>query len=66
MAGIESVNTIDEYPDESVPFDSLGSIVVRNHWNLDDRVVLVVDGKEHVVLVADLRNAIDNAVRAHR
>lgn len=66
MAGIESVNTINEYPDESVPFEDRDKIVVRNHWNHRDRVVVVIDGKEHIVLAVDLRNAINNAVGAHR
>lgn len=56
------LNIIEEYPDnENIKHD----LEIRSHWNMTDRVVLVVDGKEHVYLATDLQRAINNAVN-HR
>jgi hypothetical protein len=50
---------VDEYPDE------IGSdrepLVVKNHWNLSDRVVLMIGGKERIFIAADLISAIEKA-----
>lgn len=36
-------------------------VVVKSHWNLDTRVVLLVGDSEVTVVGADLRKAIENA-----
>ena len=63
----ETVSRLREYPDDKGEYRTL---VVRNHWKQDDRVVLKIEGdgetKEFVVLAAELERAIRNAQRAHR
>lgn len=49
---------VREYPDGDQPHHTL---VVRNHWNTTDRVVLEIGGKEYVFIAKHLRLAIDNA-----
>lgn len=36
-------------------------IIIENHWNRHDFVVLVVDGIRFTVSATDLRKAVDNA-----
>jgi len=38
-------------------------LVVRSHWNMDDRVVLAIGGKERVYIAADLIHAIERCSR---
>ncbi len=43
------------------------TVVVRNHWNNDNRVVLKIDdGPEVTVIGRDLITAIENAMRTNR
>lgn len=39
------------------------SILVRNHWNRHDLVVLCVNGQEYTVKAEDLQVAVSNAIR---
>jgi hypothetical protein len=48
---------IREYPDEDGPYDTL---IIRNHWNYTDRVVLEIQGKQYIFRSTDLRRAITN------
>lgn len=64
MKAFESSNKLREYPDDSKEYRTLE---VCNHWKLSDRVVLLVNGKEQGVYIAqDLIRAINNATNAHR
>lgn len=36
-------------------------LIVKSHWTLRDKIVLVLDGKTHVVDLAELRIAVRNA-----
>jgi len=40
-----------------------GGLVVESHWNDQDRVVLVVDGKRYTVIASDLADAAERARR---
>ena len=42
------------------------ALVVESHWNMMDRVVLVVEGKKFTVIKADIIAAIDNATNTAR
>lgn len=65
MAGIETECRVSDYSDGAT-IGNRRSIVVKNHWNHSDRVVLVVGDTEYVVIADDLRAAIANAVNSHR
>lgn len=41
------------------------TLIVRNHWNYQDRVVFEIDGNSYVFREKDLLMAIKNAVNAH-
>lgn len=62
---IDSVNTVREYADQGVPLGEERKLVIRNHWNYSDRVVIVLEGVEFVALARDLCAAIGNAQSAH-
>lgn len=53
---------VREYPDEEQPYQTL---IVRNHWNRKDMVVLEIDGKRYTFIAHHLKKAIDNAQNAH-
>lgn len=53
---------VREYPDNDGPYQTL---IVRNHWSFQNRVVLEIDGKRYVFIGAHLKAAIDNAMNAH-
>ena len=40
-----------------------GGLIVESHWNDQDRVVLVVDGKRYTVIASDLADAAERARR---
>lgn len=40
----------------------LPKLVVKSHWNYQDRVVLVIGGKSYTVVGHDLKLAIENAM----
>lgn len=64
----DSVNTLRTYPNDST--DKPEKVIVRNHWNYSDRVVLQIEvgGRDQTftVLAEELKRAVDNATRAHR
>lgn len=59
---IESINKVKEYDAET---DNPTELIIKNHWNFSDRVVLEIGGKSYVFIADHLRKAIINAVNAH-
>jgi len=49
------------YPDDVK--EASKEVWVKNHWSLDDRIYLVVDGSTHVLIKRDLLNAIAACVK---
>ena len=41
-------------------------LVIKNHWNVNDFVVLDINGKQFTVCAKDLQTAIDNATNSAR
>ena len=44
----------------------LPNIVVKNHWNRRDFVIIEIDNNEYTILADELSRAIDNAQHAHK
>ena len=68
---IEVVNTVEVYELNGGELRDIKSkkpkLVVKNHWNRNEFVVLQIDeGKIITVLAKDLRAAIDNATNSAR
>lgn len=59
---ITTTNEVSVYPDNG---HSQEKVVIKNHWNLRDRVVLCIGGKEYVCVASHLQKAIANATNAH-
>ena len=49
---------LDTYPDGEKDKDE---IIVKSHWNYNDRVVLVVGGDEYILVADQLERAIKSA-----
>lgn len=62
MSSIQVTCSVREYPDNETEYQTL---VVRNHWNFNDRVVLEIAGKQYVFIARHLHQAITNACNAH-
>lgn len=62
MSRIDSINKVREYPDEVGPYHTM---IIMNHWNHRDRVVIEINGKKYTFIARDLKLAIDNAVNCH-
>lgn len=41
-------------------------LIIKNHWNYPERVVLIHGGKEKIYLASDLITAIKNATNSNR
>lgn len=67
MSAIESVNTVDEYPNDSSveAWNNRERLIVRNHANRPERVILEIGGKKYIFIVDHLLKAIKNAQNAH-
>ena len=68
---IEVVNTVEVYELNDVELRDIKSkkpkLVVKNHWNRSEFVVLQIDeGKIITVLAKDLKAAIDNSTNSAR
>lgn len=63
MKAIESTNKVREYPDETSK--AFHTLIVREHWNSSDKIVLELDGKSYTFLAKDIKKAIENAQNAH-
>lgn len=69
MSTIRSINGVRVYevngteitgiPDESK------DIMIINHWNRRNLIVIEVNGEKYTVVADDLKRAIDNATNAH-
>lgn len=55
-------NQVREYPDEDGMYHTM---IIRNHWNYRDRVVLEIDGKSYVFIAQHIEMALRNATNAH-
>lgn len=55
---MKTTTEIKTYPDD----DHTATIIkVVSHWNEGQKVVLVINEKEHIVLAVELKKAIDRA-----
>jgi hypothetical protein len=61
-------NKVKVYEQDNVqlPVNENVELVVESHWNRDDCVVLIVDGKKYTVIGKDLHAAIINAKNCAR
>jgi hypothetical protein len=68
--GFESINSLDIYETDGSEEKGLSSdrpkVIVKEHWNRREFVVIEVNGKELTVLADELKRAIDNAQNAHK
>lgn len=62
MKVIDVVNSVREYPDDTSNYNTL---LIRNHWNNRDKVVLEIDGKHYTFIADHIIRAIQNALNAH-
>ena len=62
-----SINKINIYEQNNsdVPIGETVQLIVENHWNLKDRVVLKFNGESITVLARQLEKAIQNAQNIH-
>lgn len=51
------------YPDDTAKQPE--KVIVKNHWNMTDRVHIQIGDQEHIVLADDLKRAIQS-VTNHR
>ena len=60
-------NEINVYEIDNKEVDcQKNSIQVVNHWNDNDKIVLVIDDKSYTVSAHDLKTAIKNATNVNR
>ncbi len=62
MSRITTTSEVSVYPDNG---HTQEKVIIKNHWTMRDRVVLVVGGKEYVCIADHLHKAIVNATNAH-
>ena len=60
---IKVVCEVREYPDSSQEYATL---IVRNHWTDDKKVVLELGGNKYTFIASDLKEAISNAQKTNR
>ncbi len=65
MISVTSTLKAYEIDGKTAPIDAT-PISVKSHWNRDELVVLVIEGKEYTVLAKDLRAAIENGTNVAR
>ena len=58
---IYELNGSERKVDENLP-----NVIVKNHWNRRDFVIIEIDNNEYTVLADELSRAIDNAQHAHK
>lgn len=66
MIKVKQEVQIYEEDDKDVALGERKYIEVESHWNYNERVILVVEGKRITVLEDDLRAAITNATNINR
>jgi len=65
MAKVETINTIHVYEVDGAELNSFKSdkpsVIIKNHWNRSEFVVIEMNGAKYTVLASDLHKAICNA-----
>ena len=65
----KSINSIQIYETNGTENKGLESkmpkLIVSEHWNRKQLVVIEIDGVKHTVVADELKRAIDNAQNAH-
>lgn len=66
----ETSNSLEIYETNGIDEKGLRSqrpkLIIHEHWNVRDFVVIELDGKKVTVLASQLKKAIDNAQNAHQ
>ena len=63
MSRIKVINTLRIYETDGkeTPVNRNDEMKVESHWNMRDRIVLIIDGKKYTVIARDIQAAIANA-----
>lgn len=60
---IKVTNEIETYPEDDKPTEI---VMIKSHWNDEDRVHIIIGSKDLIILGRDLITAIENAMRTGR